>query len=879
MWRKFEKGNLVERNEFDGSKEIKNESLDEKSGPNLQVLLQNFMDRNAKSRDILDEAMNFEDIIHTISEYKALLNEYQKIYRDLQTFKGGTLKGINTVCREFNELIKNNPDRIIAQPAQDVDQLFSDAKRALELLPGIMLDIYTQSLAKDVSDHKENKRDAKSLFEELKTSLNALEGGDNIKGDDISRLNALFKSFVEVSAQKKSDLPEDIHVGPLKDVKRSIEKIAREYNGNHRKLMDIVRGSIIFDDLDHLYRALQVMRNQDGALFKIVVRVKDGFIDSLTSGGYRDIKLNLSINNHICEVQLHLKGFYTLKEGGGHDLYNKIREFRIQGALEATDLLRNPSAFFYECLDTVLRLQKESAQMKEKRKELSVSKFVSSRTKTLVAESYLAKYGNVQDSTESLRKVARERFELIQEASSGKSIDLLTDPTLLQFLVDWANSCLHAGQTKIASALFHLIIEKQKVTFGEDHPSFLQTVRDYSKLLQLVGLPQKSEQILRKASKIYEKLLGSSSLETIRCKARIIDPLLEQGRIHEALEIAIEVLNGRKSVYGPESKNVDITMALFDLGRIYIALDRIQAQNIDSQDEKQPDQDRNFKKLALKYLRECHEMQSETLLPSNVNLIQTQVLLAKVEHGILSQEFDFALKLSASSSKTLFGELTAQRYLSCFEHNARFDLAWNDMNFIESQMREMELTNTPNAKLIEIVAAVARIVAVKPADAQPFDAVPSMVNERVLNFFQGKPLKDKVRFWALLARCVLLNMEPFSPAIYYYFYFVEEIFGLLLFGSEVISNFLKSKNDQVESFELDSIKESVLYDAGMVENQQVEEPIILLAKEHLTQLLSYEHRLGQVTSQQVFFRWSEQDPSSPRHLPTLRLAFEQILKQ
>lgn len=42
--------------------------------------------------------------------------------------------------------------------------------------------------------------------------------------------------------------------------------------------------------------------------------VRNGFVDSYRWNGYRDVKVFVNLEEHICEIQLHVRSFYTLKD-------------------------------------------------------------------------------------------------------------------------------------------------------------------------------------------------------------------------------------------------------------------------------------------------------------------------------------------------------------------------------------------------------------------------------------------------------------------------------------------------------------------------------------------------------------------------------------
>ena len=139
-------------------------------------------------------------------------------------------------------------------------------------------------------------------------------------------------------AVRDSRLRSTIKWGKIKGIPRSIEKLLRSYGSDPSKLLDVCRQSIVYDsvaDLCHGVKAIQ----EDPEVF--VVRCKnrlDPDCNAAYSAGYRDISLNLRIQNsasasigvdcHVCEVQLMLKSFALIKNADGHARYMSFRNAR-----------------------------------------------------------------------------------------------------------------------------------------------------------------------------------------------------------------------------------------------------------------------------------------------------------------------------------------------------------------------------------------------------------------------------------------------------------------------------------------------------------------------------------------------------------------------
>jgi len=100
--------------------------------------------------------------------------------------------------------------------------------------------------------------------------------------------------------------------GPNKSRVRAVEKMENDYDGDHTKLVDIVRASGIFPNFLCLAMAVDILMSPDCAL--IVVRAKDRF-NKPTDFGYKDMLLNVRLegSDHVGELQLHLAPIIEVK--------------------------------------------------------------------------------------------------------------------------------------------------------------------------------------------------------------------------------------------------------------------------------------------------------------------------------------------------------------------------------------------------------------------------------------------------------------------------------------------------------------------------------------------------------------------------------------
>lgn len=68
----------------------------------------------------------------------------------------------------------------------------------------------------------------------------------------------------------------------------------------------------------------------------------NGYDSDWMPGGYRDVKINPVVNEHLCEIQLHLREFFALKRGQ-HEVYVWARDLPVRTEMAANHLFKSLS--------------------------------------------------------------------------------------------------------------------------------------------------------------------------------------------------------------------------------------------------------------------------------------------------------------------------------------------------------------------------------------------------------------------------------------------------------------------------------------------------------------------------------------------------------
>ena len=132
----------------------------------------------------------------------------------------------------------------------------------------------------------------------------------------------------------------NVHDCPPKRLSRAIEKLHRSYGGDGGRLIDLVRSSITFGDMNGLVACLQrIVADHRVAILGCKNRFTPSY-NSEISAGYRNLSLSLvivdeftmerRIETHVCELQLGLRVLDELKNDGGHQRYVQWRNQRAE---------------------------------------------------------------------------------------------------------------------------------------------------------------------------------------------------------------------------------------------------------------------------------------------------------------------------------------------------------------------------------------------------------------------------------------------------------------------------------------------------------------------------------------------------------------------
>ncbi|KAL7538201.1 hypothetical protein ACHAXR_008361 [Thalassiosira sp. AJA248-18] len=118
-------------------------------------------------------------------------------------------------------------------------------------------------------------------------------------------------------------------VGPIKKPSEALLKCEKKYGGDPLLVTDYCRASLFVKDVATLLALIEIVLSKYSG---IVRRIK---LSSLKSdhmsliGGYRDVKINVDIGGHVCEIQVHLIPMWLIKERSGYAHYKECCEHNV----------------------------------------------------------------------------------------------------------------------------------------------------------------------------------------------------------------------------------------------------------------------------------------------------------------------------------------------------------------------------------------------------------------------------------------------------------------------------------------------------------------------------------------------------------------------
>ncbi|CAN0514530.1 unnamed protein product, partial [Ectocarpus sp. 12 AP-2014] len=149
-------------------------------------------------------------------------------------------------------------------------------------------------------------------------------------------LDKLVESVAPSGTRGREGIPAAIK--SLESTRRKADKTT----GGIHCVTDLARSTIVCDtpqDLVDVFESIcsSVNQIQGGG----IRRVFNGFVRHYAKNGYRDVKVNVVLAEHVCEMQLHLRSFYDRLKDGQHKVYEWSRTLNVTVDMKAEHLFKN----------------------------------------------------------------------------------------------------------------------------------------------------------------------------------------------------------------------------------------------------------------------------------------------------------------------------------------------------------------------------------------------------------------------------------------------------------------------------------------------------------------------------------------------------------
>ncbi|KAL7548323.1 hypothetical protein ACHAWF_011610, partial [Thalassiosira exigua] len=197
-------------------------------------------------------------------------------------------------------------------------------------------------------------------------------------------------------------------VGPIKRPSEALLKCERKYGGDPLLVTDFCRASLFVKDVATLLALIEVVLSKYASTVR---RIKLSTLKSdhaPLAGGYRDVKINLEVNGHVCEIQVHLIPLWLVKEAAGYGHYKECCERGVDGS--DLDIGRTLSGLSRDTLSDLIRAGE--ASLMRRTPIVSLKQYHEDQIRDYCALSNIYLYYGTPAKAESiLRRIIKLRSE------------------------------------------------------------------------------------------------------------------------------------------------------------------------------------------------------------------------------------------------------------------------------------------------------------------------------------------------------------------------------------------------------------------------------------------------------------------------------------
>lgn len=153
---------------------------------------------------------------------------------------------------------------------------------------------------------------------------------------EAERALPVYDKALRAAGDALGDNLEKVVVAPIKVPSRATEKVVVDYQGDARRIKDLVRGTIVIKHTGAAGDTIAALRKQFGNLLDLRDSLSDG-TPPVSADGYRDMKMNVMIDGHLAEVQVNVPEMIAAK-AEAHPLYERAEKIRRTADQQGRDL-------------------------------------------------------------------------------------------------------------------------------------------------------------------------------------------------------------------------------------------------------------------------------------------------------------------------------------------------------------------------------------------------------------------------------------------------------------------------------------------------------------------------------------------------------------
>ncbi|CAM9444501.1 unnamed protein product [Ectocarpus fasciculatus] len=301
------------------------------------------------------------------------------------------------------------------------------------------------------------------------------------------------------------------------------------FDGDVRKVADMARVTVICstpEALKDVYMAVMRLPKQH------VLRVKNGFNSDWMPSGYRDVKLNPVVKEHLCEIQLHLREFFAL-QGGQHAVYEWARELNVTIEMRGQDLFENL------CPEVAKEMMRLAGQ------NWRGTGYCLSDLQVAAGQYDLAEMSLRQE----LRDAEHEARDFEDHDSKESRRALLIENTARARL---AYVLKEQGKYDDAEPLYVRSLAIDEKALGPTHPEVAVDLNNLAELLESQGKYEEAEPLYIRSLAIGEKVYGPDHRDVATALNNLAGLLENQGKYEGAEPLYVRSLAISERVYGPD---------------------------------------------------------------------------------------------------------------------------------------------------------------------------------------------------------------------------------------------------------------------------------------------------------------------------------------